>query len=68
MSTAHAAASQLFNVTFYNELAGRRGMLIDNVTEAIADAVVARCSDKTAPQFYLQAVRKEASLTAAQGE
>jgi hypothetical protein len=68
MSTAHTATSQLFNVTFYNALVGRRGMLIDNVTEAEADAVIARWSDKTAPRFYLPEVRKEVALTAAQGE
>lgn len=59
MTAKHTEAPQLFNVTFYNALAGRRGMLIDNVTEAEADAVVARCSDKTAPEYYLQEVRKE---------
>lgn len=52
--------TSLFNVTFFNQLAGRRGMLIDNVTEDEADAVIARCTDKKSPQFYLEDVRKEA--------
>lgn len=53
----------LFNVTFFNVLANRRGMLIDNVSEVEADAVISRTSDKKSPQFYLQDVRKE-SVTA----
>ena len=48
-----------FNVTFWNELAGRRGILIDDVTEEQADAVVQRFSDKSNKSEYLPEVRKE---------
>lgn len=51
--------NNLFNVTFYNPMKGERGIVIDNVTEEEADAVVARFSDKSFPEWYLTEVRKE---------
>jgi hypothetical protein len=51
----------LFNVTFDNPLSGERGVLIDDVTEAQADDIVARFSDKSSPFLYLPGVRKEPS-------
>lgn len=51
----------MFKVTFYNVLAGRRGILIDGVTEEQADAVVLRFSDKSNKFEYLPEVRKESA-------
>lgn len=51
----------MFKVTFYNVLAGRRGVLIEDVTEEQADAVVARFSDESNKFEYLPEVRKEAA-------
>lgn len=50
-----------FNVTFFNPLSGRRGLLLDNVTEDQADSIVARFSDKSNKFEYLPEVRKEAA-------
>lgn len=51
--------NELYNVTFFNPLKGARGILIDNVSEEEADAVVARFSDKKTPELYLPEVCKE---------
>lgn len=58
-TTHHESAAPLFNVTFYNQLASRRGTVIDKVTEAEADAIVARLSNKADTAYYLPEVRKE---------
>ena len=50
---------QTYKVTFYNALAGRRGLLIEGVTEEQADAVVERFSDKCNQFEYLPEVLKE---------
>ena len=50
-----------FNVTFWNELAGRRGFVIKDVTEDQADAVVARFSDPLNKFEFLPEVRKESA-------
>jgi hypothetical protein len=61
MQATYDSVGNGFNVTFYSSLAGRRGTLIENVTEEQADAVVARFSDKSNMFEYLPEVRKEAA-------
>lgn len=40
-------------VTFWNPLANRRGLLLDDVTQEQAEAIVARFGDKSDPNTYL---------------
>ena len=53
-----------FDVTFFNPLAGRRGILIDDVSESEADAVIAKFSDKKDKFHFLPEVRKEKRASA----
>ena len=51
-----------FKVTFENPLSGKRSVLIDDATEAQADAVVARFGDESNTFEFLPGVRKEPDL------
>ena len=46
-------------VTFFNELANRRGVVVDKVTDEQAQAIAAKVSDPKQPYFYLKDVRVE---------
>lgn len=46
-------------VTFWNPLAGRRGVVLDGLTEEEAQAVAAKVSDPADPFHYLPEVRIE---------
>lgn len=58
------SAAPKFNVTYLNPLDGKRHVLVDDVTKAEADAVLAKCSNrKGAPEWYMPAARIEAIVT-----
>ena len=62
MSTVAKTAAEIsgpYVVTFFNETAGRRGVLVDNVDKQTAEAVKARFSDKRDRFTYLPQVRVE---------
>lgn len=48
-----------WKVTFFNELAGRRGLLLDDLTDEEAQAVEAKFGDRDQPMFFLPEVRIE---------
>lgn len=48
-----------FKVTYFNVLANRRHVLIDDITEELADKAVAHFGDKSNPFDFLPEVRKE---------
>ena len=52
-------------VTFYCSLAGRRGVLLDDLDEATAQQVAARYSDKSDRNTYLPQVRVELAVRVA---
>jgi hypothetical protein len=51
---------QRYKVTFFNELAGRRGLLVDDLDAHTAESVCARFSDKRDRNTYLPQVQVEA--------
>lgn len=52
--------TQRFMVTFWNEMAGRRGVVLDDLSADEAEAVRAKFSDKRDRFTYLPEVRVEA--------
>lgn len=49
----------VWRVTYFNPVTDKRHVLIDDIDEATADAVVARFGDTAGPYFRLPDVAKE---------